>query len=51
MRRKPGIGGLQSAAAAARNQFRLVGENAAQIKTDIMKGLLATFLSQLEEFS
>ena len=50
MRRKLGVGGLQSAS-AARNQFRLVGENATQIKTDIMKGLLATFLSQLEEFS
>ncbi|XP_054799619.1 vacuolar protein sorting-associated protein 22 homolog 1-like isoform X2 [Prosopis cineraria] len=50
MRRKPGIGGLQNAA-AARNQFRLVGENVAKIKTDMMKGQLATFRSQLEEFA
>ncbi|KAK4278453.1 hypothetical protein QN277_016297 [Acacia crassicarpa] len=50
MRRKPGIGGLQNAA-AARNQFRLVGENVAKVKTDMMKGQLATFRSQLEEFA
>ncbi|KAI9089126.1 hypothetical protein K1719_029405 [Acacia pycnantha] len=50
MRRKPDFEVLQSAA-AARNQFRLVGKNAAKIKTHMMKGQLATFLSQLEEFS
>ncbi|KAL4619133.1 hypothetical protein ACB092_06G057900 [Castanea dentata] len=50
MRRRPGIGGLQTAA-AARDQYRLVGENVAKIRTDMMKEQLATFRSQLEEFA
>ncbi|KAG1326504.1 vacuolar protein sorting-associated protein 22 [Cocos nucifera] len=50
MRRRAGISGLQSAA-AARDQYRLVGENVAKIRTDLMKEQLATFRSQLEEFA
>jgi ESCRT-II complex subunit VPS22 len=50
MRRRPGIAGLQNAA-ATRDQFRLVGENVAKVRTDVMKEQLATFRSQLEEFA
>ncbi|KAI4306080.1 hypothetical protein L6164_029389 [Bauhinia variegata] len=50
MRRRPGIGGLQTAA-AARDQYRLLGENVAKIRTDLMKEQLDTFRSQLEEFA
>ncbi|PON51531.1 ESCRT-2 complex, Snf [Parasponia andersonii] len=50
MRRRPGIGGLQTAA-AARDQYRALGENVAKIRTDLMKEQLATFRSQLEDFA
>ncbi|XP_057975854.1 vacuolar protein sorting-associated protein 22 homolog 1 isoform X3 [Malania oleifera] len=50
MRRRPGIGGLQTAA-AARDQYRLLGENVAKIRTDLMKEQLTTFRSHLEEFA
>ncbi|KAJ3692732.1 hypothetical protein LUZ60_011827 [Juncus effusus] len=50
MRRRPGIGGLQSAA-AARDQYRLVGENVAKVRADLMIEQLATFRSQLEDFA
>ncbi|XP_078173155.1 EAP30/Vps36 family protein [Carex rostrata] len=50
MRRRPGIAGLQSAA-AARDQYRLVGEHVAKVRTDLMKEQLATFRSQLEDFA
>ncbi|GLU21209.1 hypothetical protein SLE2022_373610 [Rubroshorea leprosula] len=50
MRRRPGIGGLQSAV-TARDQYRLLGENVAKLRTDLMKEQLATFRSQLEEFA
>lgn len=50
MRRRPGIGGLQTAA-ATRDQYRLLGENVAKIRTDLMKEQLATFRSQLEDFA
>ncbi|KAJ8534439.1 hypothetical protein K7X08_016167 [Anisodus acutangulus] len=50
MRRRPGIGGLQNAA-AARDQYRLLGENVAKLRTDLMKEQLATFRSQLEDFA
>ncbi|KAG9456039.1 hypothetical protein H6P81_000547 [Aristolochia fimbriata] len=50
MRRRPGIGGLQTAA-AARDQYRLLGENVAKIRTDLMKEQLSTFRTQLEEFA
>ncbi|XP_073027164.1 vacuolar protein sorting-associated protein 22 homolog 1 [Primulina eburnea] len=50
MRRRPGIGGLQNAA-AARDQYRLLGENVAKLRTDLMKDQLATFRSQLEDFA
>ncbi|CAM8924689.1 unnamed protein product [Rhodiola kirilowii] len=50
MRRRPGIGGLQSAA-AARDQYRLLGENVAKIRNDMMKEQLDTFKNQLEEFA
>ncbi|KAL8166956.1 hypothetical protein V2J09_008455 [Rumex salicifolius] len=50
MRRRPGIGGLQTAA-AARDQYRLLGENVAKLRTDLMKEQLATFRSHLEEFA
>lgn len=90
MRRRPGIGGLQKAAAARvwllirfdilmanlfvykvvcafvtywlifsllnsihqnQDQYRLLGENVAKLRTDMMKEQLATFRSQLEEFA
>lgn len=50
MRRRPGISGLQTAA-AARDQYKLLGENVAKIRTDLMKEQLSTFRSQLEEFA
>ncbi|XVE80359.1 hypothetical protein DITRI_Ditri14bG0133600 [Diplodiscus trichospermus] len=50
MRRRPGIGGLQISA-AARDQYRLLGENVAKLRTDLMKEQLGTFRSQLEEFA
>ncbi|ONK81937.1 uncharacterized protein A4U43_C01F34450 [Asparagus officinalis] len=50
MRRRPGIAGLQNAA-AARDQYRLIGENVAKVRTDLMNQQLATFRSQLEEFA
>ncbi|GAB4849648.1 hypothetical protein Ancab_004443 [Ancistrocladus abbreviatus] len=50
MRRRPGIGGLQTAA-VARDQYRLLGENVAKLRTDLMKEQLATFRSHLEEFA
>ncbi|KAJ1693159.1 hypothetical protein LUZ63_009857 [Rhynchospora breviuscula] len=50
MRRRPGIAGLQSAA-AARDQYRLVGEHVAKVRTDLMKEQLATFRTQLEDFA
>ncbi|BFG31214.1 hypothetical protein CerSpe_174880 [Prunus speciosa] len=50
MRRRPGIGGLQTAA-AARDQYGLLGENVAKIRTDLMKEQLTTFRTQLEDFT
>ncbi|XP_047317370.1 vacuolar protein sorting-associated protein 22 homolog 1 [Impatiens glandulifera] len=50
MRRRPGIGGLQTAA-AARDQYRLLGENVSKLRTDLMKEQLSTFRSQLEDFA
>ncbi|KZV56415.1 vacuolar protein sorting-associated protein 221 [Dorcoceras hygrometricum] len=50
MRRRPGIGGLQNAA-TARDQYRLLGENVAKLRTDLLKEQLATFRSQLEDFA
>ncbi|OVA16186.1 EAP30 [Macleaya cordata] len=50
MKRRPGIGGLKTAA-AARDQYRLLGENVAKIRTDLMKEQLSTFRSQLEDFA
>ncbi|XP_051135313.1 vacuolar protein sorting-associated protein 22 homolog 1 [Andrographis paniculata] len=50
MRRRPGIGGLQNAA-AARDQYRRLGENVAKLRTDLMKEQLTTFRSQLEDFA
>uniref|UniRef100_A0A453LDS1 Uncharacterized protein n=1 Tax=Aegilops tauschii subsp. strangulata TaxID=200361 RepID=A0A453LDS1_AEGTS len=50
MRRRPGIAGLQNAA-ATRDKFRQVGENVAKVRTDVMQEQLATFRSQLEEFA
>ncbi|KAI3962875.1 hypothetical protein MKW92_049655 [Papaver armeniacum] len=50
MRRRLGIGGLQTAA-AARDQYRLLGENIAKIRTDLMKEQLTTFRSKLEDFA
>jgi len=50
MRRRPGIGGLQTAA-AARDQYKKLGENVAKIRTDMMKEQLSTFRSQLEDFA
>ncbi|MCO5567053.1 hypothetical protein L7F22_020738 [Adiantum nelumboides] len=49
-RRRPGISGLQSAA-AARDQYKLLGENVAKIRMDLMKEQLSTFKSQLEDFA
>ncbi|CAI0379908.1 unnamed protein product [Linum tenue] len=69
MRRRPGIGGLQTAATAryiivlchvyvsiflspnSKDQYRLLGENVAKLRTDLMKEQLATFRSQLEDFA
>uniref|UniRef100_A0A0D6R6V0 Vacuolar protein sorting-associated protein n=1 Tax=Araucaria cunninghamii TaxID=56994 RepID=A0A0D6R6V0_ARACU len=50
MRRRPGISGLQNAA-AARDQYKLLGENVAKLRTDLMKEQLATFRTQLEDFA
>ncbi|XP_078434120.1 EAP30/Vps36 family protein [Wolffia australiana] len=50
MRRRPGISGLRKEA-DARDQFRLVGQNVAKVKADVMKEQLATFKTQLEEFA
>ncbi|XP_044464431.1 vacuolar protein sorting-associated protein 22 homolog 1-like isoform X2 [Mangifera indica] len=51
MRRPPGIGGLQKAA-AARDPYRLLGENVAKLRTDLMKEQTCpTFGSKLEEFA
>ncbi|KAK6946881.1 Snf8/Vps36 family [Dillenia turbinata] len=50
MNRRPGIGGLQ-AAAAARDQYRLLGASVAKRRTDLMKEQLVTFRSQLEDFA
>lgn len=33
------------------DQYRLLGENVAKIRTDVMKEQLATFRSQLEDFA
>ncbi|GFP82755.1 vacuolar protein sorting-associated protein 22 homolog 1 [Phtheirospermum japonicum] len=50
MRRRPGIGGLQNAV-ASRDQYRLLGENVAKLRMDLMKEQLTTFRSQLEDFA
>ncbi|KAK1267784.1 hypothetical protein QJS04_geneDACA013826 [Acorus gramineus] len=50
MRRRPGIAGLQNQA-AARDQYRLVGDHVAKLRTDMMKEQLETFRSQLEDFA
>eukprot|EP00249_Psilotum_nudum_P010238 c22416_g1_i2 orf=390-1001(-) len=50
MRRRPGISGLQTAV-VARDQYRLLGENVAKTRTDLMKEQLAIFRNQLEEFA
>jgi hypothetical protein len=50
MRRRAGIGGLQTAA-AARDQYKKLGENVAKIRTDLMKEHLSTFRSQLQDFA
>ncbi|KAL5973915.1 hypothetical protein ACLOJK_030574 [Asimina triloba] len=50
MRRRPGISGLRTAA-AARDQYRLLGEDLAKVRTDTMKEQLTKFRSQLEEFA
>lgn len=50
MRRRPGISGLQTAA-SARDQYKLLGENVAKIRMDLMKEQLSTFRSQLEDFA
>ncbi|RWW75306.1 hypothetical protein BHE74_00016696, partial [Ensete ventricosum] len=50
MRRRPGIAGLKSAA-ATRDQYRIVGENVARIRADVMKEQLETFRTQLEDFA
>jgi hypothetical protein len=33
------------------DKFRLVGENVAKVRTDVMQEQLATFRSQLEDFA
>ena len=33
------------------DQYRLLGENVAKLRTDLMKEQLATFRSQLEDFA
>jgi len=45
MRRRPGISGLQNAAAAL-DKYRELGENVATIRKDLMKEQLATFRAQ-----
>lgn len=50
MRRRPGISGLQGAA-AARDQYRSLGDNVAKVRQDLMKEQLETFRHQLEEFA
>ncbi|VAI37507.1 unnamed protein product [Triticum turgidum subsp. durum] len=50
MRRRPGIAGLQNAA-ATRDKFLLVRANVAKVRTDVMQEQLATFRSQLDEFA
>ncbi|GAB2232670.1 hypothetical protein Droror1_Dr00011715 [Drosera rotundifolia] len=50
MKRRPGIGGLQTAA-VTRGQYKLVGENVAKVKADLLKEQLATFRSHLEDFA
>ncbi|KAH9320817.1 hypothetical protein KI387_015456, partial [Taxus chinensis] len=50
MRRRPGISGLKTAA-AARDQYKLLGENVAKLRTDLMKEQLSTFRTQLEDFA
>ncbi|KAL9275678.1 Vacuolar protein sorting-associated protein 22 homolog 1-like protein [Drosera capensis] len=50
MKRRPGIGGLQTTA-ATRWLYKLVGENVAKVKTDLLKEQLATFRSHLEDFT
>lgn len=37
--------------AALQDQYRALGQNVAQIRTDLMKEQLATFKSQLEDFA
>ena len=37
--------------AAVRDQFHLLSQNVAKIRTDLMKEQLATFRSQLEDFA
>lgn len=34
-----------------KDQYRLLGENVAKLRTDLMKEQLATFRSQLEDFA
>lgn len=50
MRRRPGISGLQGAA-AARDQYRSLGDNVAKVRQDLMKEQLSTFRHQLEDFA
>ncbi|KAG8365076.1 hypothetical protein BUALT_Bualt18G0066600 [Buddleja alternifolia] len=50
MRRRPGIGGLQIGD-GSKDQYRLLGENVAKLRTDLMKEQLSTFRSQLEDFA
>ncbi|CAM6097855.1 unnamed protein product [Calypogeia fissa] len=50
MRRRPGIAGLQTAA-ASRNQYKSLGEDVAKARTDQMQQQLAVFRNQLEEFA
>ncbi|XP_056682861.1 vacuolar protein sorting-associated protein 22 homolog 1 isoform X2 [Spinacia oleracea] len=50
MKRRVGIGGLQSSA-ATRNQYRLIGESLSVVKNDVMMAQLSTFRSQLEDFA
>ncbi|KAL3683962.1 hypothetical protein R1sor_001984 [Riccia sorocarpa] len=50
MRKRPGLAGLQ-AAAANRDQFRSLGEDVAKARTDLMKEQLSVFRTQLEEFA
>ncbi|GAB4860465.1 hypothetical protein Ancab_035625 [Ancistrocladus abbreviatus] len=50
MKQRPGIGGLKTAA-AAKDLCRLLDENVAKLRSDLMKEQLATFRSHLEEFA